>query len=133
MPFDFRPESGLQTARQLRGKRSHLAGMAAEDAVCRRYLALGYELVAVRKLCPEAEIDLLMRFGAELVAIEVKSSTTHDLACEHATPGQLARVSLACERCMQDMADLGISDMRLDLALVDGQGRIKVLEGVFLD
>ncbi len=133
MPFDFSPDTGFQTARQMRGKRSHLTGMAAEDAVCRRYLSLGYELVETRKRCPEGEIDLLMRCGAELVAIEVKSSATHDLACEHATQDQLRRVSLACERCMQDMASDGISDMRLDLALVDGQGRIRVLEGVFLD
>lgn len=133
MPFDVSPDAGFQSARQLRGKRSHLTGMAAEDAVCRRYLSLGYELVEARKRCPEGEIDLLMRSGSELVAIEVKSSTTHDLACEHATQAQLRRVSMACERCMQDMAADGISDMRLDLALVDGQGRVEVREGVFLD
>jgi putative endonuclease len=133
MPSDFVADSGFQTARQLRGKRSHLTGLAAEEAVGRRYLSLGYELVETRKRCPEAEIDLLMRKGSELVAIEVKSSATHDLACEHATQAQLRRVSMACERCMQDMAGDGISDMRLDLAMVDTLGRIDVLEGVFLD
>jgi hypothetical protein len=34
---------------------------------------------------------------------------------------------------MLDMADDGVDDMRLDLALVDGQGRIQVLEGLCLD
>lgn len=128
MPFDLVPEFDFATARQRRGKRSHLTGIAAEEAVCRRYLSAGYDLVACRKRCPEGEIDILMRQGVQLVAIEVKSSATHDLALEHASPAQLHRVAMACERCMQDMAGDGISDMRLDLALVDGQGRIQVME-----
>lgn len=128
MPLDFDFDSDFGTARQRRGKRSYLTGIAAEEAVCRRYLAEGYDLVACRKRCPEGEIDILMRQGAQLVAIEVKSSSTHDLAMEHASPAQLHRVSMACERCMQDMAGEGISDMRLDLALVDGRGRIEVME-----
>lgn len=133
MPFDFALESQNAKARQHRGARSHLTGLAAEEAVCQRYLAAGYELIASRKRCPEGEIDLLLRHGGELVAVEVKSSKTHAMANELATPAQLRRVSMACERCMLDMADEGISDMRLDLAMVDGQGRIEVLEGLHLD
>ena len=72
MPSDFVPDSGFVSARQSRGRRSHLAGMAAEEAVCRRYLDAGYDLVASRKRCPEGEIDLLLRLGGELVAVEVK-------------------------------------------------------------
>lgn len=133
MPFDLVPDSGFMQARRRRGARSHLTGLAAEDSVCRRYLAAGYDLVAARKRCPEGEIDLLMRRGGQLVAVEVKCSATHDLANDQATPAQLRRVSMACERCMQDMAADGVDDMRLDLALVDGQGRIQVLEGLCLD
>jgi putative endonuclease len=133
MPFDFLPESGFLETRQRRGARSQLSGLAAEDAVCRRYLAEGYDLIATRKRCPEGEIDLLLRRGSQLVAVEVKCSATHDMANDHATPAQLRRVSLACERCMLDMADDGVDDMRLDVALVDGQGRIQVLEALCLD
>ena len=137
MPLDFSPDSfgnaPVAPARRARGQRSYLAGRAAEDAVCRRYLAAGYQLVATRKLCPEGEIDLLMRLGAELVGIEVKASKTHALAWEHATPAQLRRVSLATERCMHEMSSDGICDMRLDLALVDQRGAIEVTEGVFLE
>jgi putative endonuclease len=128
MPFDFSPDLAAPSARQRRGARSHLTGIAAEEAVCRRYLAAGYDLVARRKRCPEGEIDLLMRLGVQLIAVEVKSSATHDQALDHAGFAQLERVSLACERCMLDMAGDGISDMRLDLALVDAQGRIEVME-----
>ncbi|MBK6466575.1 MAG: YraN family protein [Rhodobacter sp.] len=80
MPSDFVPDSGFVSARQSRGRRSHLAGMAAEEAVCRRYLDAGYDLVASRKRCPEGEIDLLLRLGGELAAVEVKQSDTHALA-----------------------------------------------------
>jgi putative endonuclease len=133
MPFDFLPDSGFAQARRHRGARAHLSGLAAEEAVCRHYLAAGYDLVAVRKRCPEGEIDLLLRRGGQLVAVEVKCSATHDIANDHATPAQLRRVSLACERCMQDMAAEGVDDMRLDLVLVDAQSRIQVLEGLCLD
>ena len=137
MPFDFSPgfpaDAPVAPARQLRGKVSFLTGQAAEDAVCRRYLAAGYDLVARRKLCPEGEIDLLMRLGAELVAVEVKASSTHAQAWQHATTAQLRRVSMATERCMYEMAADGIRDMRLDLALVDQRGQIDVTEGLFLD
>lgn len=133
VPFEFSPDTAWRTARQTRGKRSHLTGLAAEDSVCRQYQALGYELVDRRKRCPEGEIDLLMRLGPVLVAVEVKASVSHQIAAEHATPAQLRRISMACERCMQEMAGLGISDMRLDLALVDVQGRIARTEGLFID
>ena len=128
MQLDFNHAVETSPARQNRGKRAHLSGMAAEDAVCRRYQAEGYELVARRKRCPDAEIDLLFRRAGQLIAVEVKASATHDLAQEHATAAQLTRVAMACERCMLDMAVDGISDMRLDLALVDGQGHVVVLE-----
>lgn len=133
MPFDFHPDNGFAQARQHRGARAYLSGLAAEEAVCRLYLAAGYDLVASRKRCPEGEIDLLLRRGSQLVAVEVKCGPTHDQANDHATPAQLRRVSLACERCMLDMAGDGVDDMRLDLALVDGQGRIQVLEALCLD
>ncbi|MFZ1469751.1 MAG: YraN family protein [Paracoccaceae bacterium] len=136
MPFDFSPdfqtESSVVPARRARGRVSYHAGLAAEEAVCRRYLTAGYAFVASRKRCPEGEIDLLMRRGGELVAVEVKASATHELAWEHATPAQLRRVSLAAERCMLDMAGDGICDMRLDLALVDQRGEIAITEGIFL-
>ena len=128
MPYDFSPDPGFETARQRRGKRAHLTGLAAEAAVCRMYQSAGYDLVGCRRRCPEAEIDILVRKGGQLVAIEVKSSATHEQAMEHASPAQLHRIAMACERCMQDMADDGVSDMRLDLALVDGRGRIQVME-----
>ena len=132
MPFDFAPStdfrSSRQSARQHRGRSSHLFGLAAEASVCRHYQAAGYALIACRKRCPEGEIDILMRQGRQLVAIEVKSSRTHDQALSHAQPSQLHRVARACERCMYEMAGDGIDDMRLDLALVDGQGRIEVMQ-----
>ena len=133
MPLGFVAEVQVVEARRMRGRRSQLAGLSAEGAVCRLYLAAGHDLVASRKLCPEGEIDLLFRKGSVLVAVEVKQSATHALAWEHATPAQLRRVSLAAERCMLEMAADGIGDMRLDLALVDGRGEIDIIESLFLD
>ncbi|MDQ2067356.1 YraN family protein [Xinfangfangia sp. CPCC 101601] len=130
MPFDFGFGLDSVTPRQHRGRMAQLSGLAAEDVVLRSYEAQGYHLVARRKRGPVAEIDLLLRQGAQLIAVEVKSSRTHDAAMALARPGQLHRVAMACEGCMYDMAADGISDMRLDLALVDGQGRVEVMQSV---
>ena len=133
MPFEFPADAQVRRTRRDRGARAHLSGLSAEAAVLRAYADLGYHLVARRQRRPEAEIDLLLRQGSLLVAVEVKYSATHDQAGDHAGLAQLRRVALACEGCMIDMAPDGVRDMRLDLALVDAGGRVRLLEGIALD
>lgn len=102
MPFDFVPDSVFQDRRRQRGARSHLTGISAKEAVCRRYVAAGYDLVESRKRCPEGEIDLLLRRGGQLVAVEVKASATHDLPANMpprpSCAGSLWPVNAACWR-----------------------------------
>ena len=113
------------------GAVSHAAGHAAEAAVARWYERDG-RLVAARRWRSEAgEIDLIARDGAEVIFIEVKQSRSHAEAAEHLTPRQMARICasasvfLAGEPAGQDTA------VRFDVALVDGAGRIEIIENAF--
>lgn len=113
------------------GARSHHAGRAAEDAVARHYMARGGTIAAARWRSAAGEIDLIARDGPEVIFIEVKQSRSHAEAAEHLTPRQMARISrsaaayLAGEPMGQD------TPSRFDVALVDGMGRIAVIENAF--
>lgn len=110
------------------GAVSHHAGLAAEDLVARRYAGLGLPIVARRWRCGSGEIDLILRDGEGLVFVEVKCSRTHALAAEHLTPRQISRILAAATEFVAN-EPLGLmTEMRFDVALVDGTGRIEVLE-----
>lgn len=113
------------------GARSHHAGHAAEAAVARHYERRGRTIAAARWRSAAGEIDLIARDGAEVIFIEVKQSRSHAEAAEHLSPRQMARIAasaavfLAGEPMGQD------TPSRFDVALVDGTGRIEVVENAF--
>ncbi len=56
------------------GNRSHLVlGTAGEDAVSKRYVELGYRVVARNWRCSFGELDLILLRGDLLVICEVKT------------------------------------------------------------
>lgn len=113
------------------GAGSFHAGVAAEAAVARHYERSGRNITATRWRSEGGEIDLIARDGAEVIFIEVKQSRSHAEAALHLSPRQMARiyasasVFLAGEPFGQD------TPSRFDVALVDGQGRIEVIENAF--
>jgi putative endonuclease len=110
---------------------SNRAGLAAEESVARLYERTGRTIAATRWRSMAGEIDLIARDGAEVIFIEVKHSRTHAEAAEHLTEVQCARIwasaslFLAGEKCGQE------TPSRFDVALVDGQGRIEIIENAF--
>lgn len=116
------------SARSQAGQRNNRAGLEAERSVARRYLRAGYSFVAHRFRAGRGEIDLIMRKGAEVIFIEVKKSASHARAAASLGPRQINRIFetatqfVACEPGGQD------TDMRFDVALVDSQGCIEVME-----
>jgi len=110
------------------GARSYHAGLAAEDQVSRHYARAGLPLAARRWRSAAGEIDLVHRDGESLVFIEVKQAATHDIAAERLEPRQVARL-LAAAMLFVATEPRGLdTDMRFDVALVDAQGRISILE-----
>lgn len=115
-----------------RGKMSYLAGMAAEDAVVADYARRGHPVAARRWRGTRGEIDLVLRTasgdGAGLIVVEVKQARDFARALAHVTPAQLARIhAAAAEFAASEPAGL-LTDLRFDVALVDGMGRIEIHE-----
>jgi putative endonuclease len=130
MPFDLVPDTAARN-RAIRGARNYHAGLAAEAAVARRYEDRGIAICARRWRGLTGEIDLIGRCGDEVIFVEVKQSRTHDLAASHISPAQIARIFTTVEEFLAGEPKGLLTDVRIDLALVDGQGRIDVLENAF--
>lgn len=110
------------------GLANHLAGEAAEDQVARHYAALGMKIVARRWRGQGGEIDLIAHDGKLAVFIEVKRARNHALAVMRLSQRQIARLYDAASEYLGALPDGLNSDARFDLALVDGAGRIDIIE-----
>lgn len=130
MPFDFVSAPAPQ-ARKTRGLTNYLAGHAAETAVARHYEDRGIAICARNWRGVTGEIDLIGRDGNVVVFVEVKQSKTHDLAATHVSRGQIGRIFATVDEFVAGEPGGLLTDVRIDLALVDGLGRIEVVENAF--
>ena len=60
--------------------------------------------------------------------VEVKKSSTHAHAAESLSRRQIARLLQSAEHCLGGFPNGSLTPMRFDVALVDGQGRIDVVQ-----
>jgi putative endonuclease len=130
MPFDFVSSPARQT-RKSRGLTNYLAGHAAEGAVARHYEDRGITICARNWRGITGEIDLIGRDGDVVVFVEVKQSRTHDLAATHITQAQIGRIFATVDEYVAGEPKGLLTDVRIDLALVDGHGRIDIVENAF--
>ena len=127
MPFD-----DIVSSNHLRGSVNHLAGLAGETAAERHYLSIGFRVAERRWRGDAGEIDLIL-FNDDLhVFVEVKTAATFDKAAERLTDVQLARVSRSAVAYMGSADPRGTGHFRIDAALVDGKGRVSLIENVTL-
>lgn len=114
------------------GAVSYRAGLAAEDAVARRYAGGGGQIAARRWRGQSGEIDLVIRDRAgDVIFIEVKQSRSHAEAAEHLGPRQMRRIWSAATEFLAGEPLGQDTPVRFDVALVDGLGRIEVIENAF--
>lgn len=119
----------MRTAGQAaRGAMGYHAGLAAEAAVAAHYLRAGLSVVAERWRGRGGEIDLIARDGDGLVFIEVKKSRNFARAAERVTPRQIARIFAAASEFLAGEPAGQATNVRFDVALVNGTGEIEVLE-----
>ena len=123
--------SGVTTAKRASGATGHHAGLAAEESIARDYERRGQPISDRRWRGAAGEIDLVARDGDTLVFIEVKKARDFDRAAARITPRQTARLFAAAEEYAATQPMGALSDMRLDVALVDGQGGLRVIENAF--
>ncbi|MBM2575359.1 YraN family protein [Jannaschia sp. Os4] len=114
--------------RRARGSRSWHAGRSAEAQVARHLERRGWAPLAARWRGAGGEIDLVLRDGGTTVFVEVKAGPDHASAAARVSPRQVARLMDAAGEFMGTLPDGLLSDVRFDVALVDGQGRIEVIE-----
>lgn len=130
MPFDF-VSSPVRQSRKARGLTNYLAGHAAEASVARHYEDRGIAICARNWRGTTGEIDLIGRRGDEVIFVEVKQSQTHDMAASHISQAQIGRIFATVDEFLAGEPKGLLTDVRIDLALVDGQGRIDVVENAF--
>ncbi len=115
------------------GSVSYHAGLAAEAAVALHYGQQGLAVVGRRWRGTAGEIDLILRDGPALVFVEVKKARDFARAAERLTRRQLERIwGAACEFLAAEPKGQ-LTEARVDLALVDGVGRVRVVRNVTPD
>lgn len=115
-------------ARVRRGAVAHKSGQAAEAAVAALYRRRGRPVLAERWRGGGGEIDLIARDGEELVFVEVKRSRSFAQAAERVSAAQIRRLFAAASEYMAGEPAGQATPVRFDIALVDGMGRIELLE-----
>lgn len=130
MPFDL-VATPVAHSRAVRGRANHHAGHAAEGAVARHYENCGIAIVHRNWRGSCGELDLIGCQGDQIIVVEVKHSRTHDLAASHVLPAQIARIFQTVDEFLGGQPKGLLTDVRIDLALVDGVGRIEVIENAF--
>lgn len=85
-------------------------------------------MVARRWRGKSGEIDMICREGPITVFVEVKSAASFEAAAQSLLPRQIARIRAAASEFVARLPAGQDSEMRFDVALVDGIGRIEVLE-----
>jgi len=108
------------------------SGKCAEGAVAREYDRKGLEFAAARWRGKSGEIDLIFRDGSSVVFIEVKKSKTHARAAERIRPAQVQRIFKAATEFVAGEPKGQMTDMRFDVALVDGVGAVEILENALM-
>lgn len=110
------------------GRMGYHSGLEAERSVARRYLRAGYSFAAHRFRAGRGEIDLVMRKGVEVIFIEVKKSASHERAAAALGSRQIARMFETATQFVAGEPGGQNTEMRFDVALVDAQGHVEVLE-----
>ncbi|PYE84791.1 putative endonuclease [Pseudoroseicyclus aestuarii] len=117
--------------RARRGRRSYCAGAAAEEIVARDYEGRGSGIAHRRWRGRGGEIDLIAREGDRVVFIEVKQGKSFDAAIQRLGPRQMQRLCASASEFIGGEPAGQLTEMRFDLALVDGQGAVRIIENAF--
>lgn len=110
------------------GAMSYHSGLAAEEQVAAQYQANDHSIAARRWRGLSGEIDLILRQGQSVIFVEVKRAKSFARAAERLSQAQMQKIwntaseFLAGEPAGQD------TKVRFDVALVDGQGCIQIVE-----
>ncbi|MEC7258720.1 MAG: YraN family protein [Pseudomonadota bacterium] len=112
----------------MRGQMAYYDGQAAEYRIERHYCETGHSVANRRWRGRSGEIDLVMRLGDEVIFVEVKKARDFDRAAERLQPRQIGRLQNAALEFLAGEPRGMNTDMRFDVALVNGQGAFRIVE-----
>lgn len=110
---------------------NHHAGRIAEDIVARDYARRGRPVAQRRWRGPGGEIDLIAHEGDCVVFIEVKKSSSFERAAASLGRRQMDRICASAAAYLDNEPRGQLTDVRFDLAMVDGQGAVRIIENAF--
>ncbi|MGJ8628023.1 MAG: YraN family protein [Sulfitobacter sp.] len=117
--------------RHHRGQVAFHAGVAAENSVAQDYERRGYTVASKRWRGKGGEIDLVIRDGAGLIFVEVKKSRDFARAATSLSARQMQRIYASAEEYLDQEPNGSLTDVRFDVALVDGSGETRIIENAF--
>lgn len=117
--------------RHHRGRMAHHAGLAAEHRIAQDYERRGFAIARRRWRGTGGEIDLIIRDGSALIFVEVKKSRSISQAAESLSARQIQRICHSAEEYLGTQPNGSLTEVRFDVALVDGQGDTRIIENAF--
>ncbi|ETX30949.1 hypothetical protein RISW2_00795 [Roseivivax isoporae LMG 25204] len=117
--------------RAARGRTGHLAGLSAEARVAQHYVERGCTVADRRWRGAGGEIDLVVSDGPVTVFVEVKKGRSFAGAAERLGRRQMDRLCAAAEEYLGGLPGGLLTEMRFDVALMDAQGAVRVIENAF--
>lgn len=125
------PGTPVRTAKRLRGQMAYQAGMAAENRIAQDYERRGFAVARRRWRGRSGEIDLILRDGDGLIFVEVKQSRDFARAAESLSHRQMRRIARSAEEFLAGEPAGSLTEVRFDVALVNGQGATEIIENAF--
>ena len=115
------------------GRVGYAAGLAAEDIVALHYTRRAHVVAARRWRGKAGEIDLITRDGDTVVFVEVKKSRSFGSATARLGRRQMERIVASASEFLAGEPRGQLTDVRFDLAAVNGLGGVKVIENAFME
>ena len=115
------------------GSVGYHAGLAAEEIVAQHYVRRNHAISAHRWRGKSGEIDLIARDGETVVFIEVKKSRSFTSASTRLGRRQMDRICASAGEFLAGEPKGQLTDVRFDLAMVNGVGAIQVIENAFME
>lgn len=121
------------TALQLqhRGRVAYETGQSAEFRIAQDYERRGFAIAHRRWRGKGGEIDLILRDGEGLIFVEVKKARCLARAAESLSMRQMQRIARAAEEFLAGEPLGSLTQVRFDVALLDGQGQTHIIENAF--
>lgn len=99
--------------------------------MARDYVGRDHALAATRWHGQGGEIDLIFRNGPQVVFVEVKKSASFARASTRLGRRQMDRLIAASSEFLAGEPKGQLTDVRFDLAMVNGQGHVQIIENAF--